>query len=115
MFQIDVPYNYLRFFLESDERLEEIRIKFVVLAVRLSTMEMTSSHLTYIGHIFSRYGSGEMLTSEVKDILVAELQKIVAKHNQVDELSFLIKCIGYSAPTVLAAALPTTLGTRCCD
>lgn len=40
---IDVPYQYLRFFLEDDDKLNEIKQK---------------------------YGSGEMMTGEVKQILI---------------------------------------------
>ena len=40
---VDVPYQYLQFFLDDDEKLEEIRVK---------------------------YSSGEMLTSEVKKVLI---------------------------------------------
>ena len=50
---MDVPYHYLRFFLEDDDKLEEIRDK---------------------------YGKGEMLTSEVKKILVEVLTKLIKKH-----------------------------------
>jgi tryptophanyl-tRNA synthetase len=41
--EIDVPFQYLRFFLDDDEKLEEIRVK---------------------------YGSGEMKVEEVKEILI---------------------------------------------
>lgn len=52
---VDIPFQYLTFFLEDDEKLEDIR---------------------------QRYGKGEMLTSEIKDILVKLLQDIVAKHQE---------------------------------
>ena len=48
--EVDIPYNWLRFYLDDDEKLEEIAEK---------------------------YGSGEMLTSEVKNLLIEILQKIV--------------------------------------
>jgi tryptophanyl-tRNA synthetase len=48
---IDVPFQYLQFFLEDDEKLEEIRKK---------------------------YSSGEMMTGEIKQILIEVLQKFVA-------------------------------------
>jgi tryptophanyl-tRNA synthetase len=38
-----VPYQYLRFFLDDDEKLEEVRVK---------------------------YGSGEMKVEEVKELLI---------------------------------------------
>ena len=43
---IDVPYQWLRFFLEDDDKLEEIR---------------------------SKYGKGEMMTGEVKKVLIETL------------------------------------------
>ena len=43
---VDVPYQYLTFFLEDDEKLEDIRVK---------------------------YSKGEMLTSEVKAILTESI------------------------------------------
>lgn len=48
---VDVPYQYLTFFMEDDQKLEEIRQK---------------------------YSKGELLTGEVKALLIAELQKFVA-------------------------------------
>lgn len=48
---VDVPFQYLQFFLEDDERLEEIRVK---------------------------YSSGEMLTGEVKVELIKVIQEFVA-------------------------------------
>jgi tryptophanyl-tRNA synthetase len=52
---IDIPYQYLYFFLEDDKKLEEIREK---------------------------YGKGEMMTSEVKKILIEVLQKLVGEHQE---------------------------------
>ena len=48
---VDVPYQYLQFFLEDDEKLAEIKQK---------------------------YGSGEMMTGDVKKVLIEVLQKFVA-------------------------------------
>lgn len=48
---IDIPYHYLRFFLENDQQLKEIEQK---------------------------YGGGEMLTGEIKKILIGVIQKFVA-------------------------------------
>jgi tryptophanyl-tRNA synthetase len=50
---IDVPYQYLTFFLEDDEELERIRIA---------------------------YSTGKMMTAEVKERLVEVLQALVKKH-----------------------------------
>ena len=49
---VDVPFQYLQFFLEDDEQLEDIRKK---------------------------YGSGEMMTGEVKQVLIGVLQKFIAE------------------------------------
>lgn len=51
--EIDIPYNYLRFFCEDDKQLDDIAHK---------------------------YKKGEMLTGEVKSILIDILQKIVKTH-----------------------------------
>ena len=50
---VDVSYNYLKFFLDDDEKLADIGYK---------------------------YSKGEMLTSEVKNILIEVLQKIIGDH-----------------------------------
>jgi len=50
---VDIPYQYLTFFLEDDERLEEIR---------------------------DEYSSGRMLTGELKKVLIETLQPLVAQH-----------------------------------
>ena len=52
---VDIPFQYLTFFLEDDDKLEEIRQK---------------------------YSKGEMLTSEVKQILIDVLTKIITEHQQ---------------------------------
>jgi len=52
---VDIPYQYLTFFLEDDEKLEEIKQK---------------------------YGKGEMLTSEVKKVLIEVLSKLITEHQQ---------------------------------
>ena len=52
---VDVSYNYLRFFMEDDEELARIG---------------------------AAYGSGEMMTGEVKEILITLLQGIVKKHQE---------------------------------
>lgn len=50
---VDVSYNYLKFFLEDDAQLADIGLK---------------------------YSKGELLTSEVKNLLIGILQKIVGDH-----------------------------------
>ena len=50
---VDISYQYLSFFVEDDERLDEIR---------------------------RSYSSGQMLTGELKKELIDILQKIVAEH-----------------------------------
>lgn len=47
---VDVAYQWLTFFLEDDEKLEEVRVK---------------------------YSKGEMLTGEVKQLLIKVLQEFV--------------------------------------
>lgn len=47
---VDVPYQYLTFFLEDDEQLEDIRV---------------------------RYGKGELLSGEVKALLISTMQEFV--------------------------------------
>lgn len=53
--EVDVPFQYLTFFLEDDDKLEEVRQK---------------------------YGKGEMLTGEVKALLIDCLQKFVASFQE---------------------------------
>lgn len=53
--EVDIPYNYLKFFLEDDAKLAEIEKK---------------------------YRSGEMLTGEVKSVLIDVLQNLVKKHQE---------------------------------
>lgn len=48
--EVDVPYQWLRFFLESDEQLDKIA---------------------------QDYGSGKMMTGEIKNILIETLQKFI--------------------------------------
>lgn len=52
---VDVSFQYLRFFLDDDQRLEEIR---------------------------RDYSSGKMLTGELKKILIEVLQELVGKHQE---------------------------------
>jgi tryptophanyl-tRNA synthetase len=49
---VDIPYAYLTFFMEDDERLEQIR---------------------------QEYGSGKMKTAEIKAELIGVLQKLVGE------------------------------------
>jgi len=52
---IDVSYQYLRFFMDDDQRVEQIR---------------------------QDYSSGKLLTGELKKILIEVLQKLVAEHQE---------------------------------
>ena len=52
---VDIAYQYLKFFLEDDERLAEIGEK---------------------------YGTGKMLTGEVKKELIKVVQKFIADHQE---------------------------------
>ncbi|EGR30745.1 tryptophanyl-tRNA synthetase, putative [Ichthyophthirius multifiliis] len=63
---VDIPYHYLRFFMEDDERLEQIRID---------------------------YGTGKMLSSKVKQELIKILTDLVLSHqvsrkNVTDEIVY---------------------------
>lgn len=51
----DIPYLYLEYFLDDDDELARIR---------------------------DEYSSGRMLTGEVKKILIAEVQKIIAEFQE---------------------------------
>eukprot|EP01116_Phalansterium_solitarium_P006320 TRINITY_DN18624_c0_g1_i1.p1 TRINITY_DN18624_c0_g1~~TRINITY_DN18624_c0_g1_i1.p1 ORF type:complete len:413 (-),score=150.89 TRINITY_DN18624_c0_g1_i1:199-1437(-) len=53
--EVDIPFQYLTFFLEDDEKLEDIRVK---------------------------YGKGELLTGEVKKILIEVMQGMVVRHQE---------------------------------
>ncbi|CAF4938996.1 unnamed protein product [Rotaria sp. Silwood1] len=52
---VDVSYQYLKFFMEDDEKLERLR---------------------------SGYSSGQLLTGELKQELIGVLQKLIAEHQQ---------------------------------
>lgn len=52
---IDIPFQYLTYFMEDDDRLEQIR---------------------------SSYSCGQLLTGEIKKELITVLQKIVADHQE---------------------------------
>ena len=53
--KVDVAYQYLTFFLEDDEKLEQVK---------------------------NDYGSGKLLTGEVKKMLIEVLQKLVQEHQE---------------------------------
>eukprot|EP01126_Amoeba_proteus_P011207 TRINITY_DN1449_c0_g1_i5.p1 TRINITY_DN1449_c0_g1~~TRINITY_DN1449_c0_g1_i5.p1 ORF type:complete len:122 (+),score=25.30 TRINITY_DN1449_c0_g1_i5:654-1019(+) len=57
--QVDIPYQYLRFFMEDDVRLEEIG---------------------------NAYQSGQMSTSEIKKILISILVEKVERHKRARSL-----------------------------
>ena len=61
--EVDIPYNWMTFFMEDDARLEEVA---------------------------QLYSSGKLMSGDVKGELITILQKLVADH-QVDILFFLIK------------------------
>jgi tryptophanyl-tRNA synthetase len=52
---IDVPYQYLKFFLEDDTKLEEIR---------------------------TRYSKGEMMTGEIKQASIECVSKVVSEYQE---------------------------------
>lgn len=52
---VDVPYQYLRFFLEDDEKLAKIR---------------------------EEYSAGRMLTGEIKQELITVLQRVISEHQE---------------------------------
>lgn len=52
---VDIPYHYLRFFLEDDQKLQEIE---------------------------KNYSAGKMMTGEVKKILIEIMQKMITEHQQ---------------------------------
>ena len=52
---MDVPYQYLRYLLPDDDKLEEIK---------------------------REYSAGRMLTGEIKAALIAEVQRVVKEHQE---------------------------------
>ncbi|GKB32207.1 tryptophan--tRNA ligase, cytoplasmic [Tanacetum coccineum] len=54
--EVDIPFKYLSFFLEDDDELERIR------------------------NVRTEYGSGRMLTGDIKKRLVQVLSKLVERH-----------------------------------
>lgn len=67
--EVDVPFQYLKFLMEDDEKLKDIG------------KPVFSKHFNfYLYRAEKRYGSGEMLSSEVKAILIDLLVDITAKH-----------------------------------
>jgi tryptophanyl-tRNA synthetase len=53
--KVDVAYQYLTFFLEDDEKLEQVK---------------------------NDYGSGKLLTGEVKKMLIEVLSTLVSEHQE---------------------------------
>ena len=74
-YEIDVSYQYLRFFMDDDERLEQIRqvIDFLV-RIGFFCIEILISS--------KDYSSGKLLTGELKKILIDVLQALVAQHQE---------------------------------
>ena len=71
--EVDVSFQYLRFFLEDDQRLEEIR------QVR---SHFTISLILIFSLCIQQYSSGQMLSGELKKILVDVIQKMVGEHQE---------------------------------
>lgn len=60
---MDIPYHYLRFFLEDEAQLEEVR------------------YLNGLINFFRvKYGKGEMMTSVVKKLTVDVISKLLTEH-----------------------------------
>lgn len=62
---IDVPFQYLRFFLHDDERFEQIR--------KVSPPD-------YLAELVQDYSSGKLLSKEVKEIAIEVLSELVERH-----------------------------------
>ena len=69
----DVSYQYLTFFLEDDERLEQI-------GKVCNTFEFRDFLLLYL--MLQDYRSGQMLTGELKHELITVLQRLVSQHQE---------------------------------
>ena len=61
--EVDVPYQYMSFFIEDDDELERIA---------------------------TEYTSGRMLTGEIKKMCIATMQKVVREFQDVSRLYFCI-------------------------
>lgn len=81
--EVDISYQWLRFFLEDDERLEQIRkVSFLLFAIALYP-QMKATMIYIYGFIyFQGYTSGEILTGELKKELIDVLQRLVAAHQE---------------------------------
>ena len=79
---MDVSYQYLSFFMEDDQRLEEIGQVHEkdTLFVHCFSIDLSFSfiHLSKL----QQYRSGKMLTGELKNELIAVLQKLVSQHQE---------------------------------
>jgi tryptophanyl-tRNA synthetase len=73
---VDVAYNYLRFFLEDDDELASVGQRFLLFA----SVCVAFVHYGFIVQIATEYGAGRMLTSQVKQRLIDVLVPMVEKH-----------------------------------
>lgn len=83
---VDIAYQYLTFFLEDDERLEQIR---KVRQKSPTTLQLQSGLILYHlinksspFHYFQDYTSGALLTGELKKILIDTITPIVTEHQE---------------------------------
>ncbi|KAL3175497.1 hypothetical protein MRX96_040242 [Rhipicephalus microplus] len=74
---VDISYQYLRFFLEDDEKLEQIPQVSCGAVSSLLGVLLTPGVL---GMLFQDYTSGELLTGHLKKELIGILQKLIADH-----------------------------------
>jgi tryptophanyl-tRNA synthetase len=65
--EVDIPYHYLRFFLE---------------VLRLCTSSYLFQDEEKLQEVHDKYKSGEMLTSEIKQILISVLVEQVERHQR---------------------------------
>lgn len=100
--QVDIPFKYLGFFLDDDAEMEHIRevtihafpqcffaIKFAFVELQLLAFNSVMHGLpadditnnTYLLN-FQEYGSGRMLTGEIKKRLVEVLTDLVERHRR---------------------------------
>ncbi|VDN08337.1 unnamed protein product [Thelazia callipaeda] len=63
--EVDISYQFLRYFMEDDDRLESIR--------------KASLYNRYFVSSFQRYTSGELLTGELKSVAIEEVQRVITE------------------------------------
>jgi len=91
---VDVAYQYLRFFMEDDDELARVRCRRIrIRAARCTsppnqTRFLTPMHLPLLrAQIGAEYKAGRMLTGEVKAALVNVLAPMVEKHQAARKLA----------------------------